>query len=700
MAMQTFTLGAPGIEATDLLSFFFPNPLPSSHLIDADFLTLGGVGYLYQLRVHAGTGQDDDQIFRVSLTQQAIGTDVGPEMTSDWEENSSAITLRAGSLSLVVPGPNSAEANQFNQEDTDEPYKWDLPEANRLEIQSFITSFSALSQAEKDATTLTLDDGVAPPERTSSVAVEIGAPSAVTTVSSRGVPLTLADWDGDGLEDDVLALIEAGPTDLFGQAPRPVSGTLLDGELGLGVNDVPITRISILDSGATVRMNDNDGSFHLGNYFSGDGNDLTVYFQTSAGVMSFPVDGNIANGAAARVNLDVPSGVQSFLNGISEDDRVIFALAREEVIERSGSTESETGAPATATTGVRAVPQERTGTVTAETEAPDVSAQANRAGLGDRAASSDTSLEAPQAAGTATRSDAQDRTASAEASLGPPSTAATAHRTGLGERPAATALELGSPETTSQGARTSPAQRSGSEDVETGAPTASAQATRTTIRSASAAQEIGYPGAEASGTRADPQSRPGSSAVAVGAPEVSVAANRFDSSLTKRVIEGALQLPEEWIEGGGEGWLRSITVHSSGRMEVALAVSSSADPADSGPNLTDDARERLVLTLTDSLSIMGISDNSEPYDWTPSNSSQVAAWFVANSSRANISVKVTLPAIGMALRVVTSQKKNVELADRIRALPRSAGVALEVVAAGAFGYDDAGSGFDQGHMIG
>lgn len=50
----------------------------------------------------------------------------------------------------------------------------------------------------------------------------------------------------------------------------------------------------------------------------------------------------------------------------------------------------------------------------------------------------------------------------------------------------------------------------------------------------------------------------------------------------------------------------------------------------------------------------------------------------------------------MTIRVATSNRVFVELADRVGALPRNAGVMLEFVERGRFGYDEAGVGFDQG----
>ena len=50
----------------------------------------------------------------------------------------------------------------------------------------------------------------------------------------------------------------------------------------------------------------------------------------------------------------------------------------------------------------------------------------------------------------------------------------------------------------------------------------------------------------------------------------------------------------------------------------------------------------------------------------------------------------------MTVRIVTSQRSLVELADQSHALARNAGVQLIYAERGRFGFDDAGVGFDQG----
>ena len=54
----------------------------------------------------------------------------------------------------------------------------------------------------------------------------------------------------------------------------------------------------------------------------------------------------------------------------------------------------------------------------------------------------------------------------------------------------------------------------------------------------------------------------------------------------------------------------------------------------------------------------------------------------------------------MTVRVVTSRRRLLELADSIGALPRTAGVLIIYADRGRFGFDQAGVPFDQGAFTG
>ena len=568
MASQTFTIGAESSSGAVRLSWDASVLRGQGYLIDPELVAGGTAAYLAFMEIRSTLAIENS--FRTTHDDSEGTTIAGPELTDAWEISSSAFVLSAGGLSLTLKGPNHSDVTS---QDDSEPYEW-FPD-NLAEIGTFLTAYSALTQDQKDATTLTLDDGIertgsaavstgapsvsatasrsteertasasvstgAPSvaasasrssaqSRTASSAISTGAPTADTTVSFRGIPLTLSDWDGTGLDEDVLALIESGPRDsVFGQSPRPVSGSLLDGELGMTDDDVAITRITIFSSGANVRLNDNDVDLHLGLYFTGDGNDLTIYFQTAEELMSFTVDGNIATNGGNFVNFSVPSGMRTFLNGITQGDRFIFALARATAAsERTGSSSVETGAPTAAATGSRTDAQNRTASADAETGAPTVTTQASRTTLGTRSASTEVETGAPNADTSASRS-TEERTASASAETGAPTTTTSATRTGLGERPADSEVETGATTTTAQGSRSDPQERTATAASETGSPTVSATGGRVGLgaRASTAAVSTGATSSEAQGSRSDSQERTGTVAADTEAPAVSATATR------------------------------------------------------------------------------------------------------------------------------------------------------------------------------
>ena len=160
--------------------------------------------------------------------------------------------------------------------------------------------------------------------------VTITVRAAIVTVL-----LVLSDFGGTGVAE-INALIEAGSegTTVYATSQRPpATGSLLDGDLSLSSDSVPFTRIRILNSGARLAFNDNSSLF-LSTYFSVDGADLTIWVQTGTGddeIISFPVDGNIFTSGGGFINFNVDTlSHQTLLNGISDGDRFIIAMTREE----------------------------------------------------------------------------------------------------------------------------------------------------------------------------------------------------------------------------------------------------------------------------------------------------------------------------------------------------------------------------------
>ena len=158
MASWTTTIGAPTTEA--LTALFWRPPGGSDRLIDSALISDGSTQYLRQFEVRAFTsGQMTGQVVaRANPTDSGTGFSSTPDFTADWENFASAVILEAGGLSLTLTGPN--HTNVDSTSDDTEPYSYFYSESSsyRTAIASFITAFVALTQEQKDATTITLRD--------------------------------------------------------------------------------------------------------------------------------------------------------------------------------------------------------------------------------------------------------------------------------------------------------------------------------------------------------------------------------------------------------------------------------------------------------------------------------------------------------------------------------------------------------------
>ena len=162
----------------------------------------------------------------------------------------------------------------------------------------------------------------------------VGLLPSATSATEPDAVFALSDFNQAGLEADVLALVEAGAV---GSEPAlyaasgsswSVSGSLVDGELGLGSGDEAIVRVAVMGGGEVLRFND-AGSLSLGAYFgaSGAGSDLTVWVQTAASTVSFAAS-DVKSAGGNYVNVNVPADARSVLSGIGSGDRFILALTR------------------------------------------------------------------------------------------------------------------------------------------------------------------------------------------------------------------------------------------------------------------------------------------------------------------------------------------------------------------------------------
>ena len=303
-------------------------------LIDPALIEGGVTAYLRFIRRIGNNFQ-----VRLSAAATADPENVGPEFTEAFETADSAFTFAAGGSTLVLKGPGNAD-NSFA--DASEPYFWspDNGDAMSSWFASTVGNF-----------TLTLSDGLP--------------------------ALALSDFDGRGLEFDVLALIRAGSGSggtIYASAPRGAVGALLDGELGLGADEAAITRIR-RRNGTMLAINDND-PLSLAAYFSpgGAGADLTLYIQTQDGAASIPVSDHGREGGNMIQFGPLAAGLLSLIDDIADGERFIFALARpaRTVIETRGVAEA--GAPQARARVLRVTPAIRMVRGTAAAGAPHAAA--------------------------------------------------------------------------------------------------------------------------------------------------------------------------------------------------------------------------------------------------------------------------------------------------------------------------------------
>ena len=328
--------------------------------IDPALIEGGGTAYLRFIRRIGNNFQ-----VRLSATATADPENVGPEFTEAFETADSAFTFAAGGSTLVLKGPGNAD-NSFA--DASEPYFW-TPDNGAAMSSWFASTVGDF--------TLTLSDGL-PDVAVHAVQGAAAAGGAETRARIDVVPaLALSDFDGRGLEFDVLALIRAGSGSggtIYASPPRGAVGALLDGELGLGADEAAITRIR-RRNGTMLAINDND-PLSLASYFSpgGAGADLTLYIQTHDGAASFPASDHGREGGNMIQFGPLAAGLLSLIDDIADGERFIFALARpaRTVVETRGVAEA--GAPQVRARVLRVTPAIRMVRGTAAAGAPHAAA--------------------------------------------------------------------------------------------------------------------------------------------------------------------------------------------------------------------------------------------------------------------------------------------------------------------------------------
>ena len=330
-------------------------------LIDPALIEGGGVAYLRHIERVGNSIR-----VRLATTETADPLDAGPEFTAALETYDEAISfVGTDGAALTLKGPGHPD-NTFA--DAIEPYFW-TPD-NGAAMAAWFTGRSG-------AFTLTLDDGIEPSIAVGGTAAAGAAKTAATV--DRVATLTLADFDKAGLEVDMLALLRAGAGDtIFALPPRGHAGAILDGEIGIGATDAIITRIR-RRNGNTLVINDND-PLSLADYFGagGDGADLTLYVQTTAGVGSFPVSSADAAGSGFIRLRPLGADLDAIVDGIEDGQSFIIAFARAAITAIPVRGTTVAGVAETAATVARITPTIRAIRGPVEARAPAAFATIHR----------------------------------------------------------------------------------------------------------------------------------------------------------------------------------------------------------------------------------------------------------------------------------------------------------------------------------
>ena len=197
MPTQEFLIGRPQTEFTggveDELGWNNIGLPIARQLVDG-FAT----AYLSHVSIYID-GNFLDLRLRTGLTSTSSGSEVGPDLNDALEAIDDKFTIRAGDLEITLP--TSALSS-----DTSEPYRFTGSNAAfTATVQAFVTGFGNLTTAQKEATTLTLDDGTVPPTTVAvDVPIEVGS-LAGGTASFGGVDVQVATVANEPVEVGSLA---------------------------------------------------------------------------------------------------------------------------------------------------------------------------------------------------------------------------------------------------------------------------------------------------------------------------------------------------------------------------------------------------------------------------------------------------------------------------------------------------------------
>ena len=158
MASVSFSPGAafiPGASQNDYIQW--EDRTGPVGLVDASVLS-GDTSSKYVQRIRFWRANRVDKIYLNVESSTPDGTnafDAGDELNEQWESYSAALVISAGGTTWTFAGPANT---QNSDRDSGEPYGW---VTSNSVVDAFITAYEAKTDAEKAATIITLDDGVA-----------------------------------------------------------------------------------------------------------------------------------------------------------------------------------------------------------------------------------------------------------------------------------------------------------------------------------------------------------------------------------------------------------------------------------------------------------------------------------------------------------------------------------------------------------
>ena len=259
----------------------------------------------------------------------------------DLQGNNNIFTAAFETAGRIIFTASDGETLQVMIADADmsEPYNW-IP-ANSDEVIAFADHVRGLT--DTDATLTLTDDPPGTDHAVDGGNLSWGFELPEATVTHAvAQTLALSDFDDSGLDVEAAAVLVASApgtagNNLYADSDRGGTDTPLEGELGLGPDEVVISRIRH-GSETVLSLNDNNNpaSLALDDFFEGDGNGLTLYLQTEAdGVVSFDVADQLSgNRNSSTVRFTLPADAQTLLNNIPDGGRWIFALAQATPVAR------------------------------------------------------------------------------------------------------------------------------------------------------------------------------------------------------------------------------------------------------------------------------------------------------------------------------------------------------------------------------